>query len=342
VIDKRENGAMYSVDRLQAMKASHEASCSEVGIDATDAVVSVVLALSDGGPVVSVRQAGGQTARNIFNIGSPHRASAADVELYSIGNTATEEWARWYHVAARTTSDSVAEHARVSVVHQRRSITSEQWRWQGGEATADLRRTGTLIPLVAGGLRQTARSLAVGWYVAEGCWYLTPLAHQGPGRFFGAFAPDERHLFDVTVSWIEEGSERQAIASFELRFWKNRSSEPRFLRVGQRPTYMDQAGGLGELRDAGVALRNRGGALPSPSAVDGWGSEVGRWSDEVESLISEVSPSEGSMFRTLNTFDVVQFPSARVHGDRHLLQLQVVHEKVARLTRFMTSGRIAE
>lgn len=340
VIDKASNIATYTVERLLSMKAAHEASCTEVDIDATDAVVHAVLALSESSTVVSILQAGGQTAQTIFNIGA-QGTPPAEVELYVAGNTATEDWARWYHVAARSTTESVALQARVSVVHQTRSIAPEQWRWQGGAATVDIRRTGMLIPLVVGGVRHAVRSLTVGWYVAEGCWYLTPLGNQGAGRFFAAFVPNERHLFDVTVSWVEGGLERQANASFELRFWRKKASDPRFIRVGVRPTYMDQAGGLGELRDAGVALRNRGSDLPDPSAVDPWRSEVEDWALEAESLIAEVSASEASMLRTLDTFAAVQFPGARIHGDSHLLELQVLHEKIERLTQFMTSGRIA-
>lgn len=225
-------------------------------------------------------------------------------------------------------------------MHQGTSIAPEQWRWQGGAEAVDIRRSGILIPLVAGGLRQTTRSLAVG-YVAEGCWYLTPLAHHGRGRFFAAFVPDERHLFDVTVSWSEAGTEWQANASFELRFWKKKSSEPRFLRVGQRPSHVDQAGGLGELRDAGVALRNRGSALRDAAAVPTWRTDLETWEREAESVIAEVSPTEANLFRTLDTFSAAQFPTARIYEPDQLVGLQVLHEKIARLTRFMTTGRIA-
>ena len=62
---------------------------------------------------------------------------------------------------------------------------------------------------------------------------------------------------------------------------------------------------LGNLRSEGVALRNDGTSLTSKEEVDEWIKTVDSWSEKVLSEIQKLSPSEASIFRTL---DWITFP----------------------------------
>lgn len=210
--------------------------------------------------------------------------------------------------------------------------------WQGGERRVELRSTGARIPIAIGGMADATQPIAVGWWVPRRSWFLTPEAHRSRGRFVGV-SPNSRQTFKVSVTWLEDRAERLSESTFELRFWNNPESEPRFLRIGDRPTYRDQIGGLSEQHASGVALRNEGIAVDAVLAVS-WRDRVNRWTDESLAIVNEASPDQAVFFRTLNNFEVVTFPNAIDRSDEHLLDLRVLHERLNRLQRFIRSGEI--
>lgn len=267
-------------------------------------------------------------------------APRAEVDLRAAGNLPSEPWLRWFHIIAVTTTDVIAGGARVSVLHRRYGAVSESWRWQGGSEIAEIRRVGVRIPLIVGALRDPNVPTSVGWWITRGNWYLTPLAHLTLGRHVTYFAPSARNVFDVTVSWDEDGQERAELAAFELRFWREMASEPRFIRVGDRPTVDDQIGGLTELRDAGVALRNEGMILGPVGNVTHWIGRVRQWAEETRDLISEVSTRDANFFYTLNTFMPAGFDDVAVQSPEHLLNLRCLHEQIQRLQTFMRTGAL--
>src|SRR5438046_765146 len=224
-----------------------------------------------------------------------------DVTLRAVGNCASEPWVRWYHVEAATATDVAARGARITVAVRGEHVGAERWRWQKGER-ADLTKAGARIPLVVGAIQESAQPMAVGWAVPYKNWYLTPSGSAALGRFLAPFIAGFRHVFDVTISWSEGGEERTSDASFELRFWREPTSEPRFIRLGERPSYRDPLGGFVALRDRGAALR-KDGLMLSVSALNVWLGRFETWTREARDLIAEVSVADSDGSSRLGTKD---------------------------------------
>lgn len=284
------------------------------------------------------------TAWNLPRASTPQDQAAsgdrhAEVELRGLGNGASEHWVRWFQVDAQTTNSAIAYDAQVTVSQRGVSKVPEQWLWQGAAPLVDLRSTGARIPLVIGGMADSAQPLAVGWWVSKNSWYLTPEGHRKIGRFIAPFIPNARHVFDVVVTWIESKAERKTSAAFELRFWKQPESEPRFIRIGDRPTFKDQLGGLSEQHARGVALRNEGETIKATALAD-WNSRIQTWTDETLTIINEAAPDQAVFFRTLNTFVPRAFDGVIPQGENHLPELRVIHERLNRLQKFIRSGEI--
>jgi hypothetical protein len=252
------------------------------------------------------------------------------------GNGTSEPSMRWYHVAAATTTDVVARKAHVNVAVRGERAESKAWQWQSG-AIADLTQAGARIPVVIGGVSESAEPATTGWVVPFKNWYLTPNATSTLGPFLAPFIAGFRHVFDVTVSWDERGTAQSSSASFELRFWGEPTSEPRFMRIGDRPSYRDQIGGLAELRDRGTALRKEGMMLPL-AALGVWLGRVVSWTTETRALIAEVSTADSDYFWALKTFNAPLFEGVRLHDDRHRQALRELHERLVRLQFFMRPG----
>ena len=268
---------------------------------------------------------------------APVAPPRAAVTLLVGGNGASEPTVRWYHAAAVTTNGVAAPKARLSV-----AVRGEQagaaWHWQAGGRDVELTQLGARIPIVIGGMTESAAPIGSGWVVPFKNWYLTPNANSGLGPFLAPFIAGVRHVFDVTVSWAERGVAQSSSASFELRFWREPTSEPRFIRIGDRPSYHDQVGGLGELRDKGTALRKEGMMLPLP-ALNVWLGRVDSWTNETRSLIAEVSTADSDYFWTLKNFEAPLFEGVRIHDERHRKSLRELHERLSRLQLFMRPGR---
>ncbi len=280
-------------------------------------------------------QRGGDVA--VLEPAAPVAPPRAEVALLVGGNGASEPSVRWYQVAAATVTSVAAPKARLSVAVRGEQVGVERWQWQTGDGAIDLMQTGARIPIVIGGVRESAEPLGSGWLVPFKNWYLTPNASSGLGPFLAPFIAGVRHVFDVTVSWKERGIAQSATASFELRFWREPTSEPRFIRIGDRPSYRDQVGGLGELRDRGMALRKEGMMLPL-AALGVWLGRVDSWTSETRSLIAEVSTADSDYFWALKTFDVPLFEGVRFHDERHRKALRELHERLTRLQLFMRPG----
>jgi hypothetical protein len=268
---------------------------------------------------------------------APVAPPKADVTLLVGGNGASEPSVRWYQVAAATITSVAAPKARLSVAVRGEQVGAERWQWQTGDGAVDLTQTGARIPIVIGGIRESAEPLASGWVVPFKNWYLTPNAISAMGPFLAPFIAGVRHVFDVTVRWEERRVAQSSSASFELRFWREPTSEPRFMRIGDRPSYRDQVGGLGELRDKGTALRKEGMMLPL-AALGVWLGRVDSWTSETRALIAEVSTADSDYFWALKNFDAPLFEGVRLHDERHRQALRELHERLIRLQFFMRSG----
>lgn len=264
---------------------------------------------------------------------APVAPPRADVALRVDGNGASDPSVRWYHVAAATSTDVAARKAHVNVAVRGEQVGAKSWEWQSG-AIADVTQAGVRVPLVIGGVRESIEPIGSGWVVPFKNWYLTPNAISALGPFLAPFIAGFRHVFEVTVSWDERGIAQSASASFELRFWREPTSEPRFIRIGDRPSYRDQVGGLGELRDRGTTLRKEGMMLPL-AALGVWLGRVVSWTSETRALIAEVSTADSDYFWTLKTFDAPLFEGVRLHDDRHRQALRELHERLVRLQFFM-------
>jgi len=258
----------------------------------------------------------------------------AEVTLLVGGNGASDLSVRWYQVAAATLTGVAAPKARLSVAVRGEQVGAERWQWQTGDDAVDLMQTGARIPIVIGGVRESAEPIGPGWVVPFKNWFLTPNATSGLGPFLAPFIAGVRHVFDVTVSWKEKGVAQSASASFELRFWREPTSEPRFIRIGDRPSYRDQVGGLGELRDKGTALRKEGMMLPL-AALGVWLGRVDSWTTETRALIAEVSTADSDYFWALKNFEAPLFEGIRMHDERHRQALRELHERLIRLQFFM-------
>ena len=265
---------------------------------------------------------------------APVAPPRAEVTLRVGGNGASEPSVRWYHIAAATTTDIAAPKAQLRVAVRGEQVGAERWQWQAGDGVADLTQAGARIPIVIGGVRESAEPIGSGWVVPFKNWYLTPNAVSALGPFLAPFIAGFRHVFDVTVSWEERGIAQSSSASFELRFWREPTSEPRFMRIGDRPSYRDQVGGLGELREKGTALRKEGMMLPL-TALGVWLGRVVSWTSETRSLIAEVSTADGDYFWALKNFNAPLFEGIRLHDERHRHALRELHERLVRLQFFM-------
>ena len=266
---------------------------------------------------------------------APVAPPRAEVTLLVGGNGASDPAVRWYQVAAATLTGVAAPKARLSVAVRGERVGAERWQWQTGDAAIDLMQTGARIPIVIGGVRESAEPpTASGWVVPFKNWFLTPNASSGLGPFLAPFIAGVRHVFDVTVSWSEKGVAQTSSASFELRFWREPTSEPRFIRIGDRPSYRDQVGGLEELRDKGTALRKEGMMLPL-AALGVWLGRVDSWTTETRALIAEVSTADSDYFWALKNFDAPLFEGIRMHDERHRQALRELHERLIRLQFFM-------
>ena len=261
----------------------------------------------------------------------------AEVTLRVGANGASESSVRWYHVAAATGTDVAARKAHVTVAVRGEQVAAERWRWQDGDPAVDLTQSGARIPILIGRVMESAEPIGSGWVVPFKNWYVTPNASSALGPFLAPFIAGFRHVFDVTVSWTEGRTAQSSSASFELRFWGEPTSEPRFMRIGDRPSYRDQVGGLGELRDRGAALRKEGMMLPLAS-LGVWLGRVVSWTSETRSLIAEVSTADSDYFWTLKNFDAPLFEGVRLHDDRHRQALRELHERLIRLQFFMRPG----
>jgi hypothetical protein len=268
---------------------------------------------------------------------APVAPPRAEVMLLVGGNGASDPSVRWYHVAAATTTNVGAPKARLSVAVRGEQVGAQRWQWQAGDGAVDLTQAGARIPIVIGGVSESATPTAAGWIVPFKNWYLTPNATSVLGPFLAPFIAGVRHVFDVTVSWDERGVAQRSSASFELRFWREPTSEPRFMRIGDRPSYRDQVGGLGELRDRGTALRKEGMMLPF-AAVAVWLGRVDSWTSETRSLIAEVSTADSDYFWALKSFEAPLFEGIRMHDERHRKALRELHERLTRLQFFMRPG----
>ena len=265
---------------------------------------------------------------------APVAPPRAEVTLLVGGNGTSEPSVRWYQVAAATLTSLAAPKARLSVAVRGEQVGAERWQWQTGDEAVDLMPTGARIPIVIGGMAESAEPLASGWVVPFKNWFLTPNASSGLGPFLAPFIAGVRHVFDVTVTWKERGIAQSSTASFELRFWREPTSEPRFMRIGDRPSYRDQVGGLGELRDRGTALRKEGMMLPL-AALGVWLGRVDSWTTETRALIAEVSTADSDYFWALKNFEAPLFEGIRMHDERHRQALRELHERLIRLQFFM-------
>jgi hypothetical protein len=275
------------------------------------------------GPDVGVRQPS-----------APFAPPRAEVMLLVGGNGASDPSVRWYQVAAATGNHVAATKARVSVSVRGEQVVPEHWQWQTGGRAIDLTQTGARIPIVIGRVIESAAPTGSGWLVPFKNWYLTPNPSSALGPFLATFIAGFRHVFDVTVSWEERGIAQSSSASFELRFWREPTSEPRFMRIGNRPSYRDQIGGLGELRDRGAALRKEGMMLPLAS-LGVWLGRVDSWTTETRALIAEVSTADSDYFWALKNYVAPLFEGARMHDERHRRTMQELHERLIRLQLFM-------
>jgi hypothetical protein len=267
----------------------------------------------------------------------PVAPPSAEVMLLVGGNGASDPSVRWYHVAAATLTGVAAPKARLSVAVRGEQVGAERWQWQTGDDAVDLMQTGARIPIVIGGVSESAQPLVSGWVVPFKNWYLTPNAISSVGPFLAPFIAGVRHVFDVTVSWKEKGVAQSASASFELRFWREPTSEPRFMRLGDRPSYRDQVGGLSELHEKGTALRKEGMMLPLAS-LGVWLGRVASWATETRALIAEVSTADSDYFWALKNFDAPLFEGVRLHDDRQRQALRELHERLIRLQLFMRTA----
>ena len=269
---------------------------------------------------------------------APPPPPKAHVALRVGGNAASDPSLRWYYVTAATTTDVAARKAELSVAVRGEQPGAQRWQWQVGDGRVDLTQGGAQVPIVIGRVKESAET-AVGsaWVVPFKNWYLTPNATSALGPFLAPFIAGVRHVFDVTVCWPEGGIAQSSTASFELRFWREPTSEPRFIRIGDRPSYRDQVGGLSELRDKGTALRKEGMMLPL-AALGVWLGRVDSWTSETRSLIAEVSTADGEYFSSLKNFNAPLFEGIRLHDDRHRQKLRELHERLIRLQFFMKPG----
>ena len=265
---------------------------------------------------------------------APVAPPRAEATLRVGGNAASEPWVRWYYVAAATATEVRAAKARVGVVVRGEPVSAEHWLWDSGARAIDLSQTGARIPIVIGAVREPVQPIAGGWVVPFRNWYLTPSAHSALGPFLAPFIAGFRHVFDVTISWVEAGHAQTASASFELRFWREPTSEPRFIRLGERPSYRDQLGGFVELRDRGAALR-KDGLMLSVSALNVWLGKVETWTREARDLIAEVSVADSDVFARLGTKDAPMFEGIRLHNEKHRLALRGLHVRLDHLSRFI-------
>jgi hypothetical protein len=267
---------------------------------------------------------------------APVAPPRAEVTIVVGRNGAPEPSVRWYHAAAVTTNGVVARKARL-IVAVRGEQVGAQWRWQAGERDLDVTQLGAGIPIVIGGVDESAEPLGSGWIVPFKNWYVTPNASSSLGPFLAPFIAGVRHIFEVSVIWDERGVPQSSSASFELRFWREPRSEPRFIRVGDRPSYRDQVGGLGELRDRGTSLRKEGMMLPLAS-LGVWLGRVDSWTSETRALIAEVSTADSDYFWTLKNFEAPLFEGVRMHDERHRKAMRELHERLTRLQFFMRPG----
>ena len=261
----------------------------------------------------------------------------AEVTILLGGNAASEPRVRWYQVAAATGTHVAAKKARVNVSVRGEQVGAEHWQWLTGERAIDLTQTGARVPIVIGGVSDSSDPLASGWAVPFKNWFLTPYATSTLGPFLAPFIAGVRQVFDVSVCWDERGVEQRSAASFELRFWREPTSEPRFMRLGDRPSYRDQIGGLGELRDKGMALRKEAMMLPLAS-LGVWLGRVDSWTSETRALIAEVSTADSDYFWALKNFEAPLFEGVRIHDERHRKALRELHERLIRLQHFIKPG----
>jgi hypothetical protein len=305
-------------------------------------VLGVVLVIArlprDAMPASRDLQAAGDVA--VLEPAAPVAPPRAEVMLLVGGNGASAPSVRWYHVAAATTTHVDASKARLSVAVRGEQVGADRWQWQTGDRAVDLTQVGARIPIVIGGVSESAEPIGSGWVVPFKNWFLTPSAVSALGPFLAPFIAGVRHVFDVTVSWEERGIAQSSTAAFELRFWREPTSEPRFLRIGDRPSYRDQVGGLAELRDRGTALRKEGMMLPLAS-LGVWLGRVASWTADTRSLIAEVSTADSDYFWAVKNFDAPLFEGVRLHDDRHRQVLRELHERLIRLQFFMRPGGTA-
>ena len=279
----------------------------------------------------------GTTDVAVLEPAAPVAPPRAEVTLMVGRNGATEPSVRWYQVAAATGTHVAATKARVSVGVRGEQVGAQHWQWQTGDRDVDLTQVGAGVPIVIGGVKDPGEPLGSGWVVPFKNWYLTPNAISALGPFLAPFIAGVRHVFDVSVSWDERGIAQSSSASFELRFWREPTSEPRFIRIGDRPSYRDQVGGLGELRDRGTALRKEGMMLPL-SALGVWLGRVDSWTSETRALIAEVSTADSDYFWALKSFEAPLFEGIRMHDERHRKALRELNERLTRLQRFVRPG----
>lgn len=152
--------------------------------------------------------------RKVFHLGRPV------VVIESAGDTATEDYAKWFHAQASCATDVTAGKPAVTVWARDDPKSPGYERWKAVDDRIELGADSLHIPIVVGNLDENyPKPLLDGrWMLEPRTWYLTPDRSYGIGRPFATFSAGARYRFDVKVSWIENGRHKNRHETLELRF----------------------------------------------------------------------------------------------------------------------------
>lgn len=137
----------------------------------------------------------------------PPVAPKPDVRIHVVGNTASQEWLRWFHLVAFNESEIIAKDVRIEMfVMGATGGSFQRWMWTGAEEFVDLRKGRPVeIPLFIGALEDHPESPQYRVVIPKGHWYLTDQTFLKDGKAAWPLLPAKNHRYaaQLTLRWTD-------------------------------------------------------------------------------------------------------------------------------------------
>jgi len=155
------------------------------------------------GPGGGAGGAGGSAHVNAY----PPIPAKPDVRIHVVGNTASQEWLRWFHLVCFNESEIIAKDVRIEIfVMGATGGAFQRWMWTGAEEVVDLRKGRPVeIPLFIGALEDHPESPQYRVAIPKGNWFLTDQTFLKDGKAAWPLLPTKNHRYaaQLALRWTD-------------------------------------------------------------------------------------------------------------------------------------------